>query len=111
MNRADAPGAWLKTRLNRGHEFEIGSYITGSNSFDAIIFGYSQRGLHTPGGHATAFTPILRDQLQKRMQDLKISSCPFTNLPETRSSPWGLGLTAEKMKDYRLGKARSGRTV
>jgi hypothetical protein len=31
-------------RLKRGHEFVIGGYITGPNSFDAIIFGYYAEG-------------------------------------------------------------------
>jgi bifunctional non-homologous end joining protein LigD len=95
-------GAWRKMRLNQSQEFVIGGYTTGPNSFDAIIFGYYAEGkLLYAGRTRNGFTPMLRDQLQKRMRDLEISDCPFTNLPEKRSGRWGLGLTAEKMKDCR----------
>ncbi len=55
----------------------------------------------TLAGLAMAFTPILRDQLHKEFHSLGSSECPFANLPEKRSGRWGLGLTAEKMKDCR----------
>ena len=31
-------------------------------------------------------------------KDLKITKCPFVNLPEKSEGRWGQGLTAEKMK-------------
>lgn len=95
-------GAWRKMRLNQSQEFVIGGYTSGPNRFDAIIFGYYAEGkLLYAARTRNGFTPMLRDQLQKRMRDLEISNCPFTNLPEKRSGRWGLGLTAEKMKDCR----------
>lgn len=98
-------GAWRKMRLNQGQEFVIGGYTTGPNGFDAIIFGYYAEGrLLYAGRTRNGFTPMLRDQLQKRMRGLEISDCPFTNLPEKRSGRWGLGLTAEKMKECRWVK-------
>ena len=33
-------GAWQKMRINRGQEFVIGGYTVGSNTFDALVFGY-----------------------------------------------------------------------
>ena len=33
-------GAWMKMRVNRGQEFVIGGYTLGTNTFDALIFGY-----------------------------------------------------------------------
>ncbi len=36
-------GAWLKYRINRGHELVIGGYVSG-NPIDSIIVGYYQDG-------------------------------------------------------------------
>lgn len=35
------------------------------------------------------------------LNGLEMDRCPFANLPETKAGPWGVGLTAEKMKDCR----------
>ena len=82
------------------------SPATGS-LLDAIIFGhYAEGELLYAGRTRNGFTPMLRDQLQKRLRDLEVSDCPFANLPEKRSGRWGLGLTAEKMKDCRWLKPK-----
>ena len=95
-------GAWRKMRINKGQEFVIGGYTPGPKTFDALIFGYYQDGkLLYAGRTRNGFTPILREQLHKLFPDLKSSECPFANLPEKRSGRWGLGLTADKMKDCR----------
>jgi len=47
------------------------------------------------------FTPASRDQQFKRFKTLAAETCPFGNLPEARSGRWGVGLTAEKMKERR----------
>ena len=95
-------GAWQKIVVNQGQEFVIGGYTVGPKSFDAVIFGYFEAGrLLYAGWTRNGFTPILRDQLHKEFHALGSSECPFANLPEHRSGQWGLGLTAEKMKDCR----------
>jgi DNA ligase D-like protein (predicted ligase) len=95
-------GAWQKMRVNQGQEFVLGGYTVGPKSFDAVIFGYYEAGkLLYAGRTRNGFTPILRGQLQKEFLALGASECPFANLPEQRSGRWGLGLTAEKMKDCR----------
>jgi hypothetical protein len=35
----------------------------------------------------------------KRFRPLEIKTCPFANLPETKSGRWGAGLTKAKMAD------------
>lgn len=98
-------GAWRKMRLNQGQEFVIGGYTTGPKTFDAIIYGYHEGGkLLYAGRTRNGFTPILREQLSKRLRGLEIATCPFANLPEQRAGRWGLGLTAERMKDCRWVK-------
>src|SRR5215470_1883447 len=95
-------GAWRKMRINKGQEFVIGGYTAGPKTFDAIIFGYYEgKKLLYAGRTRNGFTPMLREQLQKQFRSLEISECPFTNLPEEKSGHWGLGLTAEKMKECR----------
>jgi bifunctional non-homologous end joining protein LigD len=95
-------GAWQKMRINQGQEFVIGGYTVGPKSFDAVIFGYyDARKLLYAGRTRNGFTPLLRDQLHKGLRTLEIPHCPFANLPEKKSGRWGLGLTAEKMKDCR----------
>jgi DNA ligase D-like protein (predicted ligase) len=95
-------GAWRKMRINKGQEFVIGGYTLGPKNFDALIFGYYEGGqLVYAGRTRNGFTPILREQLYKRLRNLETSECPFVNLPEERSGRWGLGLTAEKMKECR----------
>lgn len=95
-------GAWRKMRINKGQEFVIGGYTVGPKSFDAIIFGYYEGAkLLYAGRTRNGFTPILREHLHNRFRELATAECPFANLPEQRSGRWGLGLTAEKMKDCR----------
>jgi len=53
------------------------------------------------GRTRSGFTPASRDQLFKCFKTLAAETCPFANLPEAKSGRWGVGLTAEKMKDCR----------
>jgi ATP-dependent DNA ligase len=100
-------GAWRKMRVDKGQEFVIGGYTSGPNNFDAIIFGYYEDGrLLYAGRTRNGFTPLLRNQLQKQLRALETPECPFANLPEKKSGRWGLGLTAEKMKDCRWIKPK-----
>ena len=39
--------------------------------------------------------------LMRKFKTLEAEKCPFSNLPETRSGRWGVGLTAKKMEDCR----------
>jgi len=91
-------GAWLKMRVNRGQEFVIGGYTIGTQTFDALIFGYyeADRLLYVARTRS-GFTPGTRQQLCKKFKGLEISNCPFANLPEERSGRWGQGLTKAKM--------------
>jgi ATP-dependent DNA ligase len=45
------------------------------------------------------FTPASREKLFRRFRGLEVAQCPFANLPEAKSGRWGVGLTAEKMKE------------
>lgn len=93
-------GAWMKMRVNRGQEFVIGGYTRGTRTFDALVFGYYDRGkLLYVARTRNGFTPATRAQLFRRFKGLEIPDCPFVNLPEARSGRWGQGLTKAKMAE------------
>lgn len=95
-------GAWMKMRINRGQEFVIGGYTIGTQTFDALIFGYYEGGrLMYAARTRNGFTPALRAQLFRKFRGLEIDECPFANLPETKSGRWGQGLTLAKMAECR----------
>jgi len=93
-------GAWMKMRVNRGQEFVIGGYTRGTQTFDALVFGYYEgERLIYVSRTRNGFTPVVRAQLFKKFKPLEIDTCPFVNLPEARSGRWGQGLTAAKMAE------------
>ena len=95
-------GAWMKMRVNRGQEFVIGGYTRGTNTFDALIFGYYEaKNLIYVARTRNGFTPATRVQLFKKFKALEIEACPFVNLPEEKSGRWGQGLTKAKMAQCR----------
>jgi ATP-dependent DNA ligase len=47
---------------------------------------------------AAGFVPATRREVFALIKGLRISRCPFVNLPESEPGRWGQGLTAEKMK-------------
>jgi bifunctional non-homologous end joining protein LigD len=92
-------GAWIKYRLNRGQELVIGGYIPGSHGLDSIIVGYYKgHDLVYVARVRNGFVPASRRQVFEQLRPLIAPECPYANLPETRRSRWGEGLTAEDMK-------------
>jgi DNA ligase D-like protein (predicted ligase) len=104
--RSDSPyesgkrsGLWQKYRLNLQQEFVIGGYTRGLNSFDALIIGfYRGKDLIFAARVRAGFVPATRREVHARLRGLKITKCPFVNLPQKEPGRWGQGLTAEKMK-------------
>jgi DNA ligase D-like protein (predicted ligase) len=95
-------GAWRKMRVNRSQEFVIGGYTIGTNSFDALVFGYYDRDQLTYSARTrSGFTPAIRADLFRKMRPLEVPDCPFVNLPEAKSGRWGEGLTKAKMAECR----------
>jgi ATP-dependent DNA ligase len=76
-------GAWHKMRVNQGQEFVIGGYTIIGKSFDALVFGYYEKGkLLYASRTRNGFTPSVRLEPLKKMKPLKNRECPFANLPE-----------------------------
>lgn len=91
-------GLWTKTRINLGQEFVVGGYTPG-NPFDALIVGvYHGKDLLFAARVRAGLVPVTRRELFAKIKRLKISKCPFVNLPESAPGRWGQGLTAEIMK-------------
>jgi DNA ligase D-like protein (predicted ligase) len=104
--RSDSPyepgkrtGLWQKYRLNRQQEFVIGGYTRGSPGFDALIIGfYRGKDLFFAARVRAGFVPASRREVYEQVKQLRITKCPFVNLPQKEPGRWGQGLTAEKMK-------------
>jgi DNA ligase D-like protein (predicted ligase) len=93
-------GAWSKYRINLGQEFVIGGYVPGMHGFDSLVIGFYQgKDLYYAARVRAGFVPATRRIVFEQIKGLKMSQCPFVNLPETQAGRWGQGLTAEKMKE------------
>jgi ATP-dependent DNA ligase len=76
-------GAWLKMRINQGHELVIGGYVPTGTNFDSLIVGYyGGDDLIYVARVRNGFVPALRAKLLERFRKLAIKSCPFANLPQ-----------------------------
>ncbi len=78
----------------------IGGYRPGSRGVDALLVGYyEQKQLKFAGKVRAGFTPHLRREVFERLKPLRTSRCPFVDLPNSKTSHWGGGVTAEQMAD------------
>ena len=90
--------AWIKVRFAQRQEFVIGGYKPSAAAFDSLLVGYYEgRKLMCAGKVRNGFTPPLRAQLFAAMRPLERKRCPFANLPSSKSSHWGEGITLEEM--------------
>jgi bifunctional non-homologous end joining protein LigD len=89
---------WLKLKLNKGQEFVIGGYKPDAGSFQSILVGYyDARKLIFAGKVRQGFNPVGRARLLKEMEPLLTDKCPFANLPRSRKSHFGEGITTDEM--------------
>jgi bifunctional non-homologous end joining protein LigD len=89
---------WLKLKLNKGQEFVIGGYKPDAGTFQSILAGYYDGNkLIFAGKVRQGFNPVGRSRLLKEMKPLLSSRCPFANLPTSRKSHFGEGITLEEM--------------
>ena len=78
----------------------IGGYAPGTHGIDALVIGfYRGKDLIYAARVRAGFVPATRREIFNKIKHLKITTCPFSNLPEATAGRWGQGLTAEKMKD------------
>lgn len=93
--------SWLKLKLDRQQEFVVGGYRSGSNGVDALLVGYYEGGLRFGGKVRAGFTPLIRRQVFAQLQPMHTTRCPFIDLPSSKTSHWGGGVTAEQMSQMR----------
>ena len=93
-------GAWQKVKLDRQQEFVVGGFRPGPLGIDALLVGYhDDDGLKFAGKVRAGFTPHLRREVFDRVRGLRIAACPFVDLPNSRTSHWGGGVTPEQMPE------------
>jgi bifunctional non-homologous end joining protein LigD len=91
---------WLKYKTNKGQEFVIGGYKPDAASFQSILVGcYQAKKLLFAGKVRQGFNPYVRAKLYEGMQPCLTTKCPFDNLPSSRTSHFGEGITSEEMKE------------
>jgi bifunctional non-homologous end joining protein LigD len=91
---------WLKFKINKAQEFVIGGYKPDAASFQSILIGYYEaKKLLFAGKVRQGFNPYLRAQLYEAMRPYLTSKCVFSNLPSSRTSHFGEGITTEEMKE------------
>jgi bifunctional non-homologous end joining protein LigD len=93
-------GAWMKLKLDKQQEFVIGGYRPGAHGVDALLVGYYEaKQLRFAGKVRAGFTPHLRRDVVESLRPLSIAECPFVDLPNSKASRWGGGVTAEQMAE------------
>jgi bifunctional non-homologous end joining protein LigD len=97
--------AWIKVRFAQHQELVIGGFKPAPAGFDSLLVGYYEGGtLLCAGKVRNGFTPALRAQVAAALRPLETARCPFGNLPSSRSTHWGEGITAEEMTAIRWVK-------
>lgn len=103
----DRNTAWVKLKLDRQQEFVVGGYRPGPHGVDALLVGYHEgRELRFAGKVRAGFTPHVRREVFGLLKPLEVGQCPFVDLPNSKASHWGGGVTAEQMKEMRWVKPR-----
>jgi bifunctional non-homologous end joining protein LigD len=91
---------WLKFKLNKGQEFVIGGYKPDAGSFQSILVGYyDAKKLIFAGKVRQGFNPVGRARLLKELKPFLADECPFANLPTSRKSHFGEGITIDEMSE------------
>jgi bifunctional non-homologous end joining protein LigD len=97
---AQRSGAWVKLKLDKQQEFVIGGYRPGTHGVDALLVGYYEgKRLRFAGKVRAGFTPHIRREVFEQLKPLHQVKCPFADLPNSRASHWGAGVTAEEMDE------------
>jgi bifunctional non-homologous end joining protein LigD len=97
---AQRSGAWVKLKLDKQQEFVVGGYRPGAHGVDALLVGYYEgKGLKFAGKVRAGFTPHLRRDVVRQLTPLHRATCPFSDLPSSKTSHWGASVTAEEMNE------------
>ena len=93
-------GAWVKLKFDKQQELVVGGYRPGPHGVDALVVGYYEgKQLRFAGKVRAGFTPHLRREVFESIRKLRVVQCPFVDLPHSKASRWGGGITAEQMEE------------
>jgi bifunctional non-homologous end joining protein LigD len=96
-------GAWLKCKIFGEQEFVIGGFTPPKNSreyFGAILVGYyAGKDLMYAGKVGSGFDRRRLESLHRDFLKRRVEKCPFANLPSSRRSRFGTGMTASAMRE------------
>jgi bifunctional non-homologous end joining protein LigD len=96
----DRSTSWLKLKLDKQQEFVVGGCRLSGGVVDSLLVGYyDQRELRFAGKVRAGFTPRLRREVAGELKPYYADRCPFVDLPHTRTSRWGGGVTADQMAE------------
>ena len=97
--------SWLKLKLENQQELVVGGYRPGPHGVDALLVGYYDgKALKFAGKVRAGFTPHVRREVFDVLKPLHASRCPFADLPNSKASHWGGGVTAEQMQEMQWVK-------
>ena len=98
---------WLKLRIGHAQEFVIGGYNPDGETFQSLLVGYYEgRKLIFAGKVRQGFNPTSRRKLFETLAPLLTTKCPFANLPSSKKSHFGEGVTADDMKKLKWLKPK-----
>ena len=97
--------SWVKLKLDRQQEFVIGGYRPGPNGIDAILVGYYDgTRLCFAAKVRAGFTPHVRRDVFAQLKRRHVATCPFDDLPSSKTSHWGGGVTPDQMRELQWVK-------
>jgi bifunctional non-homologous end joining protein LigD len=100
--------SWRKLKLDKQQEFVVGGYRPGPNGIDALLVGYYENGrLRFAGKVRAGFTPHLRREVFEAVSRQRTDRCPFVDLPNSKTSHWGGGVTADQMNEMQWLQPRA----
>ena len=92
-------GAWVKFKLSPEQEFVVGGFKRGA-PLESLVVGYYADGqLLCAGKVRQGLNPTSRRQLHAALMPFATDVCPFANLPNSKKSHWGEGITKEQMRE------------
>jgi len=96
---------WVKLKLDRQQEFVIGGYRPRPHGVDSLLVGYYEgRKLRFAAKVRAGFTPHLRRDVLVHLRGAHTAACPFADLPSSKVSRWGGGVTADEMTEMQWVK-------
>ena len=99
--------SWVKLKLDRQQEFVVGGYRPGAHGVDALLVGYYDgRRLKFAGKVRAGFTPHVRREVFAKLTPLHTLRCPFVDLPNSKATHWGGGVTVEQMGEMQWLKPK-----